>query len=138
MPAAASRAGLAMLAWTGTGFPAAVAIMSKNCWAVSGGAAGRCQTCPSASRRSARNQQSAGDVRQVVEGVRLVETSGPLRLLSGQDPPEHRLARSRAGPVRAVIVRNPPYHHPCLAVSVRGEQLGSHLDPDLAFAAARD
>jgi hypothetical protein len=46
-----------MLAWTGTGCPAALAIMSKNCWAVSGGAAGRCQTCPSGSRRSARTSR---------------------------------------------------------------------------------
>jgi hypothetical protein len=84
------------------------------------------------------NQQSAGDVRQVMEGVRLVETSGPLRLLSGQDPPEHRLASGRAGPVRAVIVRSSPYHNPCLAVSVRGEQLGGHLDPDLALGTMRD
>src|SRR5215469_7587562 len=84
------------------------------------------------------NQQAAGDVGQVMEGVRLVETSGPLRLVSGQDPPEHRLPGGRAGPVRAEVVRSSPDHYPCLAVSVRGEQLGGHLDPDLALAATRD
>jgi hypothetical protein len=82
-------------------------------------------------------QQPAGDVGQVVEGVRLVQTPGPLRLLSGQDPPEHRLARGRADPVRAVIVRGPPDHHLGLAVAVRGEQLGGHLDPDLALGTMR-
>jgi hypothetical protein len=47
---AASSAGLATLAWTGTGRPVACATMSKNCCAVSGWPAGRCQTCPSACR----------------------------------------------------------------------------------------
>ena len=82
-----------------------------------------------------QNQQPAGDVRQVVEGVRLVETPGPLRLLSGQDPPEHRLARGRAGAARAVIVGGAPDHDPRPTVAVRGEQLGGHFHPGPALAA---
>src|SRR5215467_5716104 len=66
------------------------------------------------------NQQPAGDVRQVVEGVRLVKTPGPLRLLSGEDPPEDRLACGRAGSVRAVIVRSSSDRDPRPAVAVRG------------------
>jgi len=37
---------LGLRALTGTVDAVGSAIMSKNCWAVSGGAAGRCQTCP--------------------------------------------------------------------------------------------
>jgi hypothetical protein len=47
-----------------------------------------------------KHQQPARDVRQEMEGMRLVETAGPLGLVPGQDPPEYRLARRRAGPVR--------------------------------------
>jgi hypothetical protein len=69
--------------------------------------------------------------------VRLVETPGPLRLLSGQDPPEHRLARGRAGAARAVIVGSAPDHDPRPAVAVRAEQLGGHFHPGPALAATR-
>jgi hypothetical protein len=38
-----------------------------------------------------QDQQPASDVRQEMEGARLVEPPGPLRLLAGQDSPEHCL-----------------------------------------------
>src|SRR6516164_6012233 len=72
-----------------------------------------------------------------MEGMRLVEPPGPLWLLSGQDPPEYRFARDRAGAMRPVIVGGPPDRDPRLAVAVRLEQLGSHFDSDPALAARR-
>src|SRR5262245_29893163 len=83
------------------------------------------------------DQQTAGDVGQELEGVRLVEPPCPLRLLPGQDPPEHRLSGSRASAMRPVIVRGSTDRDPCPAVAVRAEELGGHFDPDPALTAVR-
>ena len=97
---------------------------SKNCCAVSGSRL--------AGARLARrlpvigqDQQPAGDIGEELKGMRLVEPPGRLRPLSGQDPPEHRVARDRASAMRPVVVRGSTDHDPRPAIAVRAQQLGA-------------
>jgi hypothetical protein len=109
--------------------------MSKNCCAVSG--RGQVPDLPLGLPVIGQDQQPAGDVGQEMEGMRLVEPPGPLRLFSGQDPAEHRLPCDRAGAMWPVIVRSPPDRDPSPAVAVRAQQFAGHAGPDPALAAVR-